>query len=436
MNNYHDPREFIRGLQQILISDSKRIGFLCGAGTSMAAEMRDKDGKVVYQDEKKIKAQPLIPGIKKMTENIINNIEGTDYKAALAIIKEELEEAEHNNNLKLSTFMLENIISSINLKIKGIGRGNLCGLNKEKLISLRDYIQKEIKKVVSVHDNPKIKLQTEDFLYSTLATWIINASRKDPVEIFTTNYDYLFEIGFESRNLPYFDGFVGSYNPFFDPVSVENDLLIPQWTRLWKLHGSLGWEYDKDEKKIIRSRKSDDDGIVIYPSLLKYDDSRKQPYVSYLDRLCSFIKKDDGVLFICGYSFGDEHINEAIVNSLSQSKSSTVYAFIYDNQIDENSPVINVGKRSKKMQICANKVALIGGVFGDWKLKREPAKEDFDFIDQYFDRDAPIPLKDKGKNDEQSVLTGLMKLTDFKQFTSFLLSLTYPSNTENDNRKN
>ena len=30
----HDPREFIRGLQQILISDSKRIGFLFGAGTS------------------------------------------------------------------------------------------------------------------------------------------------------------------------------------------------------------------------------------------------------------------------------------------------------------------------------------------------------------------------------------------------------------------
>ena len=33
MNKYFDPKEYIRGLQQILISDTIRIGFLFGAGT-------------------------------------------------------------------------------------------------------------------------------------------------------------------------------------------------------------------------------------------------------------------------------------------------------------------------------------------------------------------------------------------------------------------
>ena len=32
----HDPSEYIKGLQQLLISDKKRIGFLFGAGSSMA----------------------------------------------------------------------------------------------------------------------------------------------------------------------------------------------------------------------------------------------------------------------------------------------------------------------------------------------------------------------------------------------------------------
>ncbi|MBU2492386.1 MAG: SIR2 family protein [Bacteroidetes bacterium] len=427
MINNHDPREFIRGLQQILISDTKRIGFLCGAGTSMAAEMRDKNGEIVYKNEKKRNPFPLIPGIKTMTEEILKKIDDAELIKALEIIKEELEDTEKDENRKKNAFMLENIISSVDQKLRVIGKGVLCGINKEKLKILREQIQNEVKNFVSVHSNKDIKLLTVDFLHSKFATWIINASRKYPVEVFTTNYDYLFELGFESQNLPYFDGFVGSYNPFFDPVSVENDLLIPNWTRLWKLHGSLGWGYDETEKKIIRSRQSSDDRIVIYPSLLKYDDSRKQPYVSYIDRLSTFLKKDDGVLFISGYSFGDEHINEAIVNSLAQSKSSSVIAFIYNENIVENDLPIIIGKRSKKMMICSNRKALIGGVFGNWKLKREPAKEDFDFIDQYFDRDAPIPTKDKGKDDEQTQNTGNLKLTDFNRFVNFLISLTYPT---------
>jgi len=425
MNNYHDPREFIRGLQQILISDTKRIGFLCGAGTSMAAEKRDIKGNIIYQNKDKMKHVALIPGIKEMTQEVLKKILDKECKKVLGEIKDELEDEEQDPIKKQNVFMLENIISSIDQKLRVIGKGTLCGVKKDKLKTLRDQIQNVVKKIISVHSDNNMKLLTHDFLHSKFATWIINASRKYPVEIFTTNYDYLFEMGFEYQNLPYFDGFVGSFNPFFDPVSVENDALIPNWTRLWKLHGSLGWGYDETEKRIIRSRQSSDDRIVIYPSLLKYDDSRKQPYVSYIDRLRSFLKKDDGVLFICGYSFGDEHINEAIVNSLAQSKTSAVFAFIYENDMNENTVSVTIGKRSKKMIVCGNKKALIGGVLGEWKLKREPAKEDFDFIDQYFDRDAPLPLKPKGKDDELINYTGTLKLTDFKKFVDFLISLTY-----------
>ena len=36
----YDPSEYIRGLQQLLVSDKKRIGFLFGAGTSLAKKIK------------------------------------------------------------------------------------------------------------------------------------------------------------------------------------------------------------------------------------------------------------------------------------------------------------------------------------------------------------------------------------------------------------
>ncbi len=51
----HDPSEYIKGLQQLLISDKKKIAFLFGAGTSLA---------------KKNKNSINIPAIDAMTSKI------------------------------------------------------------------------------------------------------------------------------------------------------------------------------------------------------------------------------------------------------------------------------------------------------------------------------------------------------------------------------
>jgi aromatic ring-opening dioxygenase LigB subunit len=116
MEQFHDPREAIRGLQQILINNTIRIGFLFGAGTSMAAYLTDKNGEYIYDERNRIK--PLIPGVKKMTNEIISSITEEDFNKALDIIKEELEEAEEDERKKENVFMLENIISSIDQKNK------------------------------------------------------------------------------------------------------------------------------------------------------------------------------------------------------------------------------------------------------------------------------------------------------------------------------
>jgi hypothetical protein len=66
----HDPSEYIRGIQQVLISDKKRIGFLFGAGSSLA----EKSSKTL-----------TVPAITKMTTEIIDIVSKVQKKYGVAL---------------------------------------------------------------------------------------------------------------------------------------------------------------------------------------------------------------------------------------------------------------------------------------------------------------------------------------------------------------
>lgn len=396
MNNLtHDPKEHIKGLQQILISDTKKIGFLFGAGTSLAIK------KGASRDS-------VVPGIQEMTKIIISSLTNPKHKSAISTVEKEL----NDDHLPIN---IENILSSVTQKEQVIGSGTLCGLNKNELKDLQNIIEKKIIEIVSVH---KLKDSfINDLVHSDFAQWIKQANRKFPIEVFTTNYDYLFEIGFEFHNLSYFDGFIGGFEPFFDSNCVSETSSTKNWTKLWKIHGSLGWEIDKKFHKVIRKYNDNISSIVIFPSILKYDNSKKQPYVSFIDRLSNFIKQEDSILFISGYSFSDQHINDTILNALSYSQKSSAIGFYFDD-FDESAPITIIGKSQPKLSIYGKKNAIIGNKFGKWKLTSEPSKEDSIQIDTYFDEDAMIPT---------SAWTGEgnFKLIDFALLVEFLSYLNY-----------
>jgi hypothetical protein len=396
----HDPREFVRGLQQILVSDSKRVGFLFGAGTSMSCKRGCSKASV-------------IPGVQEMTKIIVDKIDEEDFKKALRQIEEELSTTDVG-------FQIEYILSNIIQKEQVIGKEKLCGLKKEDFEALRKKIEKDIIEIVSVHKNRELFMK--DLLHCDFALWVSHATRKYPVEIFTTNYDYLFELALEYHNVNYFDGFDGSFEPFFSPSLVEELSTLPQYQKLWKLHGSLGWDYDDKNKKIIR-RDQNENTIIVFPNILKYDNSKKQPYVSFIDRLVRFISTDDSVLIVCGYSFGDQHINEAILTALERTRASHVIGLYYDD-LAEVSVVAELAKKQPKLSMYGKRNAVIGGKYGKWKLKTEPSKDDSILIDLYFDEDAAIPSKDSTSThiwtDE-----GLFKLPDFEQFVTFLSAQAY-----------
>ena len=417
--NTHDPSEYIRGIQQILISDKKKIGFLFGAGSSLAM---------------KNKTSLTVPAIGKMTSEIVEEVGKVNakYKTALEEIKEELEE---------KNFNIETILSNLEQKFSFIGKNILNSLNKDEFSNLIKIIKKEVREKVSVHNITlcDIDLKKEfkqivakdivnELVQTDFANWIGQAERKYPIEVFTTNYDFLFELGLEHKEIPYYDGFCGSLRAFFNPESVEDFSFLSKQTKLWKIHGSLGWHYDMDTEKILRVSPDDDD-ILIYPSTLKYKESKKQPYESLIDRLSNFLKQDDAILITCGYSWGDEHINSRIISALKTNTTSHVIGLIFDkyDKIDEKSNVSKIGLDNPKVSVYASRSAVIGCNYGKWKLKSEPTKDDTVNLNLYFDEDGAIDSNEE-KNKEakgEEVWTGKGEfiLPDFGKLVTFLNSM-------------
>jgi len=411
----HDPKEYIRGLQQLLISDKKKIAFLFGAGTSLA---------------KKNSNSLNVPAINKMTEQIESELSKTDkYRLAIEEIKKEIGEDKFN---------VETFLSNIEQKKHIISKGTLNGLNIDDINSLIKETKEQIRNIVSIHKDILKNNGIENLVHVDFAEWIGRADRKYAIEIFTTNYDYLFELGMEEKNIPYYDGFTGSYRPFFNSASVDDICFLPKQTKLWKIHGSLGWHIDSERNKVLR-KDSDDHDILIYPSTLKYADSKKQPYTALMDRMTNFLKQQDSILIVCGYSFGDEHINERILTALKSTSTSHVYVMYYDiirsngkkigYELTEDSKITKIAKENSKMSVFGCRSAVIGSQFGEWKLKREPDKEDTPNITLYFDEDAYTD-ENESKNNVQKgteIWTGTGELTipDFSKFILFLQSMIF-----------
>jgi len=70
--------------------------------------------------------------------------------------------------------------------------------------------------------------------------------------------------------------------------------------------------------------------------------------------------------------------------------------------------------------------AVIGGKFGEWRLRDEPKTMESIRVSQYFDEDAATPSDDDGehKGDELWKGTGRFLLPDFRKLTDFLNDLS------------
>lgn len=164
-------------------------------------------------------------------------------------------------------------------------------------------------------------------------------SFREPVHFVTINYDTLIEDALSLERVPYADGLTGGAVAFWSEEAfnaAQHD--SSRKALVTKLHGSIDWfRSGKEQGQIFRVRHDElypdraisDGSVVIYPQSTKYTASRLNPFgcmfQHFRDLLATGRKQ---VIFICGYSFGDDHINADMAQSILHPESgTTVVAF-------------------------------------------------------------------------------------------------------------
>ncbi|NTU49801.1 MAG: SIR2 family protein [Desulfobulbaceae bacterium] len=348
--NVHNPDQYMVSLRQIIAQGRKRIGLIVGAGAPVGIKKPGTD-------------DPLIPAVEGLTKIVLEALK-EKHEATLDSIIAELE----NPNI-------ETILSRIRSLAGVIGQATVHGLDGRGFKDLGDDVCTEIGKIVS-QDLP---MGTSP--YTELVAWITGADRPHPVEIFTTNYDLLFEQALERSKTPYFDGFSGANEPFFDPASVASNDLPSRWVRLWKLHGSLGWTTNA-KGEMIRTGQRHATHLV-FPEHLKYDQTQKAPYSAFFDRLRAFLMTPDTLLIATGFSFADAHISARIDECLAANPNASVFAFQFKN-LDEESHAAAIATRRSNMSVYSPDQALINGVSAPWHPGNPPTRDWHSVRDSYW----------------------------------------------------
>jgi hypothetical protein len=159
------------------------------------------------------------------------------------------------------------------------------------------------------------------------------SDRRHAVRLFTTNYDTLIEDALALEGFSYWDGFSGGALAFrsyrFGDAEPEDSFRA----HVVKLHGSIDWHLSSDGR-VWRVRDGDgyptrNGRVLIYPQSTKYLATQRDPFSAQFDLFRRALsQRSENVLAICGYSFGDEHINQEIELAIGHPENkTTVVAF-------------------------------------------------------------------------------------------------------------
>ncbi len=197
---------------------------------------------------------------------------------------------------------------------------------KTTLKPLREALQNKIKTDCTlVLDDPQAP--HKDFLNKITA----RKSNDARVQLFTTNYDTLFEQAANKAGFVIIDGFSFTHPREFGGKWFDLDIVNREKTRLkqeesfvskvfhlYKLHGSLNWTKETDN---IVQKDNTDNPLIIYPASEKYESSYEQPYFEMMSRFQQALRREETLLIVIGFGFQDKHIKNVIVEAVEQNPS-------------------------------------------------------------------------------------------------------------------
>jgi hypothetical protein len=389
----HDPRPEIEKLRDELASHEKPICFLLGAGTTASV---------------RVNSVALVPAMPALTTVCIDAVKllGEPYSAAIDQVADETSGTGPRN--------IELILSRLRLMVEAIGdHDKLAGLDAAQLRQVDALIRTTIASAANI-DETAIP---SDVPHADFAAWVARVQRVAPVEIFTTNYDILVERSLELANVAVFDGFVGSYRPFFDASCLDrvDSAPGPRWARLWKIHGSVNWYFQDSPRRRVCRGEPTDSGELILPSHYKYDESRRQPYVALLDHLARVLRQDNVILVTAGFGFGDQHINAVLFDAVASNPRAHIFA-LQHGELPDGHDLIARAKTHSNLLVYGPESAVIRGERARWRLLDPVDEKTASLMDVAFDSDATL-------EPDAVPLTGRFRLGDFEYLGRFLRGL-------------
>ena len=195
------------------------------------------------------------------------------------------------------------------------------------------------------------------------------------IEVFTTNYDTLFERAARECGFVVIDGFSFSFPRTFSGRNFDLDIVnrertrlkgeenfIPNVLHLLKLHGSVDWFRDSDGVIEQRVGTASDEPLIIYPSSEKYAASYDQPYFEMMSRFQAALRKDNTLLIVLGFGFADKHINNAIIEAIRQNPGFHLLITDYGH----SSNGIDLEKYKNLFRQISSNISIVHASFHDF----------------------------------------------------------------------
>jgi hypothetical protein len=326
----HIPEQVATAFAEKLAPRNRHVMFLMGAGASCAAGL------------------PTLNDLKIAVGNILVGDDLRNYQK-LGVSRN-----------------IEEILSRLRLVAEVIA-GTADSLDGFTSDAAKDLDKKLCSAISTVIQKADVKLEA----HLRFAQWCARSVYNKPLEVFTINYDNVIEQGFEQIGVPYFDGFAGTYEGLFRADLVDStdgrDAVTPPpaWVRVWKLHGSISWSRVTrgGGTAIVRSTVPSET-LAIYPSIEKYEESRRLPFVVLGDRLRRALALPETTCVVSGYSFGDQHINDLIFDAAQFYPSSEIIVLCYS---DIPATLADRAKKLRNLTVCGPSKAIICAVESTWQ---------------------------------------------------------------------
>lgn len=203
-------------------------------------------------------------------------------------------------------------------------------ISEEKASRLKP-LREQLEKII--RDACQLELDSSNAPHKTFLDKITARKASEPrVQLFTTNYDTLFEQAAQEGGYAVIDGFSFTFPRTFSGRYFDYDIVQRERTRLkdeesfvskvfhlYKMHGSLTWE--KTEQGIVQQVNSTESPLIVYPASDKYESSYEQPYFEMMSRFQQALRRENTLLIVVGFGFRDKHIQNVILEAVNQNPS-------------------------------------------------------------------------------------------------------------------